>query len=185
MKITAFQGSPHAGGSTAAIIDKVLEAAAAAGAETSHVHIGGMDIAGCTACFACRKTGKCAIDDDMQAIYTQMEDLDAAVLGFPIYFFQMNGQTKNFIDRLYAQYTEPGSHSISKNRPMVLIATWGAGEGAFDEYVEATKQMLQFVGWNVVDVITVGESHNQANSEIIADKAAAAGRKLAEALAAK
>ena len=59
------------------------------------------DIAGCKAHPTCGQGGKCLIDDDMQPIYAKMMEADAIIIGTPVYFGGMTGQTKCFLDRTY------------------------------------------------------------------------------------
>jgi len=64
-EITGFVGSPR-DGNTKKFVEEALNAAESLGAETQLVHLGKMKIAPCKACDACRKTGKCTINDDFR-----------------------------------------------------------------------------------------------------------------------
>ncbi|MBR4549841.1 MAG: flavodoxin family protein, partial [Oscillospiraceae bacterium] len=50
-------------------------------------------------CFACQKTGKCVIKDDMNEIVPKMEHADVLVFATPIYYYEMSGQMKTLLDR--------------------------------------------------------------------------------------
>ncbi|MCK5490936.1 MAG: flavodoxin family protein, partial [Candidatus Pacebacteria bacterium] len=54
----------------------------------------------CNGCLTCDSTGLCNIRDDMQMIYSKLEDADLIILGSPTYFDNVTGMMKNFIDRL-------------------------------------------------------------------------------------
>ena len=53
----------------------------------------------CLGCFACQKTGKCVIKDDMNEIVPKMERADVLVFATPIYYYEMSGQMKTLLDR--------------------------------------------------------------------------------------
>ncbi len=103
MKILGICGSPR-NGNTEWMIERVLEAARNAGAETEHILIKDWDIRLCTGCLTCEMTDKqtpgvCVIKDDMEAILGKMLAADAFVFGTPVYFYMLSGLLKNFMDR--------------------------------------------------------------------------------------
>ncbi|MHB0859141.1 MAG: flavodoxin family protein [Anaerolineae bacterium] len=102
MKVLAFHGSPRVGGNTESMVAEVLRGAREAGAEVEMIALNKLDISPCQACEACKKTGRCRIQDDMQPLYDKILEADALVLGTPIYFWGPSAQLKRFIDRWYA-----------------------------------------------------------------------------------
>ena len=81
---------------------EALEAAREAGCDTEIIQVADKNITPCDGCGACRKKGVCRIDDDMQAIYRQMELADGIILGTPVYFINVSAQAKAVMDRTYA-----------------------------------------------------------------------------------
>lgn len=109
MKILAINGSPRKEWNTATLINKALEGAASNGAETSLVHLYELDYKGCISCFACKKIngksyGKCAVQDDLTPVYAQINDADSLILGSPVYFGNVTGEMRSFMERLLFQY---------------------------------------------------------------------------------
>jgi multimeric flavodoxin WrbA len=102
MKTVGFVGSPRVGGNTDILVSEILRGAAEAGAETDKVLLNQLDIAPCQACETCRRTKRCRLDDDMQALYETMLSADVLVLGTPIYYWGPSAQLKTFVDRWYA-----------------------------------------------------------------------------------
>ncbi len=102
MKLLAVSGSPRKSGNTVLLLNKVLEGAQAAGAETELFSVAGKDIKGCDGCWACVKTGTCHIKDDLAPLYGLMGEADGLVFGTPIYFWGMTSQMKAVIDRSIA-----------------------------------------------------------------------------------
>jgi multimeric flavodoxin WrbA len=61
-----------------------------------------MKIAPCDGCMTCHGSGECRIIDDMQKVYQKILDADGIILGSPVYFWSVSGQTKILMDRTYA-----------------------------------------------------------------------------------
>ncbi|MBN1382064.1 MAG: flavodoxin family protein [Deltaproteobacteria bacterium] len=102
MKIVGIVCSPRKGGNTEILMKEALQAAQEAGAETQLISLADKDITPCDACGACEETGLCTINDDMQDIYSELEEADGVILGTPVYFINVSAQAKAVIDRTYA-----------------------------------------------------------------------------------
>jgi multimeric flavodoxin WrbA len=48
------------------------------------------------------KDGRCVLQDDMGQFYPMLEEADVLVFVSPVYWFNLGGQIKQFIDRCYA-----------------------------------------------------------------------------------
>ena len=60
------------------------------------------ETAPCRACWACQGTGRCVIDDDFSRnIAPQLVESAAIVLGSPVFFNNVSGQLKIFMDRTW------------------------------------------------------------------------------------
>ncbi|NNG67597.1 flavodoxin family protein [Caldanaerobacter subterraneus] len=56
----------------------------------------------CLACWACQKEGECPIKDDMtKELIPMLLESDAIVIGSPVFFNNISGQLKAFIDRTW------------------------------------------------------------------------------------
>jgi multimeric flavodoxin WrbA len=109
MKLIAINGSPRKKWNTATLLDKALEGAAAQGAETELVHLYDLDFKGCISCFACKTRGgksygTCAMKDGLTPVLQKIANADALVIGSPIYFGSVTGETRSFMERLLFQY---------------------------------------------------------------------------------
>jgi multimeric flavodoxin WrbA len=94
--------SPRREGNTAKIVEAIIEGAEEKGSETEMIYLGDLNISPCNSCDACKETGNCVLEDDMQPIYKALERADNIVLGTPIYFDHISAQCKILIDRLYS-----------------------------------------------------------------------------------
>jgi multimeric flavodoxin WrbA len=102
MKILGLSFSPRQDGNTVILLNEALSGAKEEEAETELYSVAGKDISPCDGCWACRKTGKCHIQDDMQELYSKLLEADGIIFGTPVYFYSMTGQAKTVIDRTIA-----------------------------------------------------------------------------------
>lgn len=100
LKVVGIVGSPRAEGNTEFMVKRTLEKINDAGVDTELVTLHDKHINFCTGCDTCKKTNKCIIDDDMQELTKIVEEADGVVMGSPVYFGDMTGLAKTFIDRL-------------------------------------------------------------------------------------
>lgn len=122
-KIVVILGSPRKKGNSATLAESLINGAEENGAEVQTFFLQGMDIKPCNACDQCMSSpgSGCVIDDDMQKIYPAVRAADAIVIASPIYWFNINAQTKLFIDRCYA-LIESGGHAFNgKNIGLILV----------------------------------------------------------------
>jgi multimeric flavodoxin WrbA len=101
MKVLGIVGSPRKGGNTQILVEEALTVTREAGAQTELVLVADKNIAGCDGCHSCFESGVCKINDDMQAIYRQMEAADAIIFGSPVYFGSVTSQAKAIMDRAF------------------------------------------------------------------------------------
>ncbi len=135
MKVVAFNGSPRADGNTSILLNHVLEPIRAAGVETEVIQLGGSNIHGCRACYACfrAKNGRCAHDDDVANEWiTRMVQADGILLGSPTYFADLTPEVKALIDRA-GFVTRANGNLLRRKVGAAVIAVRRAGEiHAFD-----------------------------------------------------
>jgi multimeric flavodoxin WrbA len=99
MRVLGISGSPRLLGNTDQLLAEVLRGARSEGAETKTVTVCDLDITPCQHCDSCLRTGECKISDDMQSVYSEMENADAIVLASPLHFMGVTAQMKAMIDR--------------------------------------------------------------------------------------
>ncbi|MEN2995445.1 MAG: flavodoxin family protein [Acetomicrobium sp.] len=109
MKLIAVNGSPRKKWNTATLLEHALKGAESAGAETKLVHLYDLDYKGCISCFACKlkggkSFGKCAVNDDLAPLLEEIRTVDALILGSPIYFGDVTGEMRSFLERLFFQF---------------------------------------------------------------------------------
>ncbi len=147
MKIIAFNGSPRKKWNTATLLQKALEGAASTGATTELIHLYDLNYKGCISCFACKTIGgksygKCAVQDDLAPIFSRIEQADAILMGSPIYWGDISGEMKSFLERLlfqYTTYTNPPGSLFTKKIKTGFIYTMNVTEDVLKEWQYAVN----------------------------------------------
>jgi multimeric flavodoxin WrbA len=136
MKVMAVNGSPRKTWNTATLLKKALKGAASQGADTELIHLYDLAFTGCTSCFACKirggkSYGRCAVKDDLKPILRKVEEADALIFGSPIYFGNVSGEMRSFLERLvfpFFTYTDPPQSLFPKKIPTAFMYTMNITE---------------------------------------------------------
>ncbi len=109
MKLLAVNGSPRKKWNTGQLLEKVVEGAAAKGAEAELVQLRELRFTGCVSCFLCkdpkgRHYGRCTVRDDLETVFNRAHEADVLVLGAPVYFGAESAFMRAFMERLWFQY---------------------------------------------------------------------------------
>ena len=135
-KILGIVGSPNKGGRTSRLVEKALAGAASAGAETDAMYLGEEDIQPCRGCKVqkCWEDGICRLDDSAEPRNRRIKEADGIIFGAPVYFHDINGLAKDFIDKVRFPPRGGGLHTIylptnGKSAFAITIAG-GTGKGA-------------------------------------------------------
>ena len=136
MKVIAVNGSPRKKWNTATLLERALEGAASKGAETELVHLYDLDFKGCVSCFACKMIdgpsyGRCVVRDDLTPLLKAVLDVQALILGSPIYYGTVTGEIRSFMERLlfpFSPYIDPPGSLFPRKISTGFIFTLGATE---------------------------------------------------------
>jgi multimeric flavodoxin WrbA len=137
MKVTVINGSARGKGNSHAIVKAFCDNLAQ-GTETTIYELSKMKNSGCIGCMSCKgKTERCVIKDDLTPVYEEMHESDVLVLASPVYFGDVSGQAKIFIDRLYHLFT-PDFHEGFDHEG-------GSGEGKRKKRYSRLKEGVKLV----------------------------------------
>lgn len=100
LKVVGIVGSPRKNGNTEFMVKYTLDKIKKEGIETELITLNDKNINYCVGCDSCKKTNHCVIEDDMQDITKKVKDADGVIMSSPVYFGDMTGLAKSFIDRL-------------------------------------------------------------------------------------
>ena len=162
MKVLLVNGSPHQHGCTYTALKETADAFAARGIETEILWVGNGPVAGCTACGACRKTGKCVFDDLVNRIIERIDTYDGFIFGTPVYYGGPSGQILALMNRLF----------YSKSRAMagkpvaaVVSCRRGGASAAFQQ------MNMHFMMTNMIVVTSQywNQVHGNTPEEVLQD----------------
>lgn len=156
MTLIAINGSPRKDGNTATLLKKTLDGARQNGAKTELINLYDIEYKGCVSCFACKlpngkSRGKCAHRDALKPLLEKLHHADAVVLGSPIYFGNISGMMRSFIERFAFQYTVYDvnySSLFPRKIPIGFIYTMNLDEKRMQDwgYVEALSGLQNRLG---------------------------------------
>ncbi len=126
MKVVALNGSPRKNGNTFTALSRVCSVLNAEGIETEIVDIGSLKLTGCHACGYCSKNGKCAFDDEVNALAPKLLDADGIVIGSPVYYADINATLKCFLDRFFFVYGKDERIRFKPGAAVVALRRAGA-----------------------------------------------------------
>lgn len=161
MKALAINGSPRMEGTTEVLLNDVLNGVMTMGGETEQIHLYDLDFKGCRSCFGCKVTGSkrygyCVVNDALKPIFDKIhDDIDALVIGSPIYFGDVTGEIRIFLERLFYQlldYSVPPTHLLKKQIPVLCVYTMNQPQekaikfGYHDLAANLKSNLERFVG---------------------------------------
>ena len=123
-KVLILSTSPRKNSNSEALAEAFARGAAESGNAVEMVTLRGKELRFCLGCFACQKSGRCVIKDDMQEIVPKMEQADVLVFATPIYYYEMSGQMKTLLDR-----ANPLFVADYRFRDVYLLASAAEDEG--------------------------------------------------------
>lgn len=147
MKVIAILGSPRKEGNSATLAQEALKGAASMGAETAVFYANDLSVKGCQACYACKKLGKCVIQDDMTPLYHEILSASAIIFSSPIYMWEMTAQLKLVIDRLYAYFNLDHTSRLPKIKVGLIFTQGNPDPFKFQPYMQQVSNLLQFLGF--------------------------------------
>lgn len=171
MKVIAINGSPRKNWNTATLLEQALKGAESRGAETELIHLYDLDFKGCISCFACKRIdgksyGVCAMNDDLKPILKKIESADALILGSPIYFGDVTGEMRSFLERLFFQYlVYDKNHSVllQKKIPTAFIYTMNVNEQQMEmmgyEYIFNKMETLLQMFFGSAELLCVTDTY--------------------------
>jgi len=170
MKVLGIMGSPRRHSNTEILLDRALEGAREAGAETEKVLVSKLKISPCLEIYACLNDGNCAIKDDMQSLYQKLLETDHIVFASPIFFYGVTSQAKAIIDRCQALWVRRQVLGMGKEdkriRRGVFISVGATrGKKLFDGAVLTMKYFFDAIGVKYSADLLVRGIDNKAQIE--------------------
>ena len=106
MNVVSILGSPRPKGNSAFVAKGLCEALETQGSEVQTFVLNSLTYRGCQACMACKtKLDRCVLKDDLEPVLDAAREADLLILATPVYFGEVTGQMKSFIDRTFSFLT--------------------------------------------------------------------------------
>jgi multimeric flavodoxin WrbA len=106
MNVLAVCGAANKSRNTATMLKSAFDGAMSApGAAGEIVYLYDLGFKGCTGCHSCKlldgsRFARCAMRDDLTPVLQKAIDADVLLVGSPIYFGDVTGETRSFLERL-------------------------------------------------------------------------------------
>ena len=159
MNVLALNATYREKGTTTSLVKKVLQGAAAAGAETEHLLLKDYDILYCTNCLKCyadleSEIAPCTHDDDVTLILEKIKDADGVILGSPVHMGFVTGLMYVFMERTCFRLARPTGELMGlkgcpeprltdKARALASIVTVGMVPEEFRQYCDSGTAWLK------------------------------------------
>ena len=174
MKVVAINGSPHKQGNTFQALNMVGAELKEAGIEFEIIHVGHKAIHGCMACGNCAKNKdeKCSIkSDDLNDWVQKMKEADGIIIGSPVYYSDVAGTMKCFLDRVFYVAGSNGNLFRHKVAAAVVALRRTGGSATLDSlnhYLTYAEMILATSSyWNVIHGAGAGEVESDAEGKQI------------------
>ena len=130
-KIIIIYVGPRKNMNTAQLLQRFAEGVKSVGndVEVKTVRLYDLDYKGCVSCMSCKLKGNvsniCRFKDALTPVLEEIAQADGLVLGSPIYFGEVTGQMRTFLERLAFPWLSYNDYSMTapKRIPVVFIET--------------------------------------------------------------
>ena len=155
-RIVILNGSPRKNGNTSALVKAFTEGAQSVGHTVTEFFLDGMEIHGCKGCFGGHSGRECPCvqHDDMDKIYPAVKGSDVVVLATPLYYWNMSGQLRTAVDRLFALEEGDGNLLRGNGRASALLM---AAEGhGFEDAALYYDHLMEHLRWKNLGKVLCG-----------------------------
>ena len=157
MKVVCLLGSPRVQGNSEMLAQEITVPLKEKGAEIKSYHLNKLTYKGCQACMACKtKNETCVLQDDLTEVMAEVKAADVVILASPVYYGDVTGQMKCFIDRTF-EYLVPDYITaevpcrLPTGKRCVMVLVQGApNEAQFADVFPRYKGFLDWYGFSEV-----------------------------------
>jgi len=150
-QVVAVIGSPRRHGNTVALVETVLEELERCGCRCTRITLAALRIDPCDGHENCGERAACPHDDDMPGVLEQVYAADGLILATPVYYENVSGQMKTFIDRNATRYYHE-QWLAPKAVGLIAVAT----ETGIDEALAALRRFVTLSNPEELPVVSLG-----------------------------
>jgi multimeric flavodoxin WrbA len=122
-KVFIVSSTMRKGGNSEILADQFAKGAIDGGNEVKRINLRDINLKFCTGCLYCQSHDKCVLNDDINGLLKEVQMSDVLVFATPIYYYEMSGQLKTFLDRMNPLYPRN-----NKFTDVYLLATAADGD---------------------------------------------------------
>lgn len=174
MNLLAVVGSPRKGKATDTLVDRAMDGALLDNPELNvkKINLADHDIQFCRNCLACRDSGtdepfaECAIRDDMDFIYQDVNDSDALIFGTPVHMGYATAIMMTFLERICWTFAKPEGKVFTiskcptprseKKRSAAIIVTSGIIPPMYKRFCDDATKQIRGIAKDSLNAKTVG-----------------------------
>ena len=156
LNIVILNVSPRRNGNTSALVKAFTQGAESAGNTVTEFFLDSMEIHGCRGCFGGHSSQECPCvqKDDMSQIYPAVKESDVVVLATPLYYWNMSGQIRTAIDRLFA--LEEGDGNLLRGHERASALLMAAEGNGFDDVLLYYNHLVEHLRWKNLGHVLAG-----------------------------
>ncbi len=149
-----MNGSTRENGNTDAILKSFMKGVTESGNNVREAVLRDLTINNCIGCCKCKRERKCNFQDDMSELRDMVMKSDILVFASPIYWCEVTGLMKTFIDRFYFFHHEENKHLVSGKKALI-ITTLGEKEAEYESrvLVEFYRRFTRSLGIEILDFL--------------------------------
>ncbi|KNY25909.1 NADPH-dependent FMN reductase [Pseudobacteroides cellulosolvens ATCC 35603 = DSM 2933] len=156
MKTLIFSGTPRKNGDTMALVNEFI---GHLNGEYKIIDAYTCNIRPCIDCRYCWKDAGCSINDEMQEVYSYIQECDNILIASPLYFSELTGQLLAVMSRLQTYFC---SRFFRKEIPIKNVKKGGiiivgGGDGNVEKAFNTACMLLRHM--NAIDVAPIVYSH--------------------------
>jgi multimeric flavodoxin WrbA len=153
-RVLVINGSTRELGNTDTVLKAFLNGVADGGLNAREVVLRELDINNCIGCCKCKQEKKCNFQDDMTELRDLVIKSDVLVFASPIYWCEITGLMKTFIDRLYFFHHEDNKKLVAGKKAL-MITTLGEKDAAYESQIlaEFYKRCMHSLNIDILDML--------------------------------
>ena len=161
-RIVIINGSTREKGNTDAILESFMRGVSASGVAVRNAVLRDLRINNCIGCCQCLREQTCHFQDDMTDLRDAIVKSDVMVFASPIYWCEITGLLKTFIDRLYFFHHKENNHLIAGKKALI-VTTLGEKDVDYEAkvLVEFYKRCMHSLGVDILNMLFFADLMDQ------------------------
>lgn len=134
-KIIVVESSFREKGNSNILAESFAMGAKEAGCSIKIIKLKDIKMGYCTGCMECTKLKRCILNDSINLLLDDIQKADILVFATPIYYYEMSGQLKTFLDRLNPLF----SRNNNFKEVYILMSCADSDSSAMDNSINGIK----------------------------------------------